>query len=126
MKTIVTILFLLIAFTSVSNAQPALTDDDWQKLIQSLTNEDWQKADDLSNAFLKKIPKEKINEDDACILRYMYILSESGLMNMRKLTQEQAFAHVKDFAGLNIILPGHPVTLKNAFNSMQMVNNKAD
>jgi hypothetical protein len=126
MKKIVFALMLLFTLTSAANAQSLITDSDWEKVIAYLKNEDWGKANQLSKVYLEKIPKDQANSDEAAILRYMYALSESGLMNAGKITQDQALKNVKDFVGLNIILPGHPITLKTGFNSLEMANDKPD
>lgn len=126
MKTPFLILFFLIVSVFATDAQSLISNSEWQNIINYLNNEQWEKANQLSRSYLQKIPKDKINESDAAILRYMYIRSESGLMNLDKVTQKQAFDHIKGFVGLNLILPGHPIALKEGFNSIEMLNNKAD
>jgi hypothetical protein len=56
----------------------------------------------------------------------MYIYSEAGLMNLRKITQAQALKNVVEFTGKFVALPAHPILLTKGFNSIQMVNEKTD
>src|ERR1700759_1685314 len=116
-KILLTLLFLAVAF--ISKAQSITETPEWNKLITALQDEKWQDASDLSNRCLKKAGETEPQSDIIPVLRYMVILSESGLMNDGKLTQEQAISAVKQFEGQEITLPGHPVSLKRAaFNSV--------
>ena len=95
-------------------------------MITSLQNEDWQNANTLSSSLLNKISKEEQGDPAACMLRYMYIFSEAGLMNLNKVSQSDALKKVIGFTGQMVILPAHLISLKNAFNSIELVNDKTD
>ncbi len=118
---------LLLALVVVLKAQTITETPEWNKLIAALQDEQWQNASDLSNQCLKKASESEPKSEIIPVLRYMVILSESGMMNDGKLTQQQAISAVKRFEGQEIALPGHPISLKNvAFNSVTMVNKKTD
>ena len=119
------LLIPLLLFLQTTKAQD-ITDDQWTKLITSLEHEQWKDANDLSKTYLDQIPAAKQDSDAAAALRYMYLYSESGLMNLRLVTKDKALKNVAAFAGHSIILPAHPISLKNAFNSVEMVNEKTD
>jgi hypothetical protein len=122
-----TVLLLVLCGTfTKAEAQALISTAQWKILIDCLNEEKWQQAATLSNAYLLKVPKTRIDEDAPAILRYMYITSEAGLMNSKQLTKEKAFKNVAGFAGHNIILPAHPIALKTAFNSIELVNDKTD
>jgi hypothetical protein len=124
-KNITFILLFLLTLTSV-RAQSITNSKEWSDLINNLENENWQKSDSLSLICINKIPKSEMEGVEASLLRYMYIYSEAGLINARIITKSQALSHVKNLTGHSIILPAHPITLKEAFNSIEMVNDKTD
>src|ERR1700749_5063151 len=122
-KILLTLLFLAGAF--ILKAQSITETPEWDKLITALQDEKWQDASDLSNQCLKKASETEPKSDIVPVLRYMVILSESGLMNEGKLPKEKAINAVKQFEGQDITLPGHPTSLKKvAFNSVTMHNEK--
>ena len=125
MRKIALILVALIS-TAVVNAQAITQTPEWTQLLNALQNENWQEANDLSNQCLKKAMIAEPEDNMPAVLRYMVILSESGLMNDGKISQEKALSDVKGFEGKPIVLPGHPITAKLAFNSVNMVNGKTD
>lgn len=115
---------LLILFSSAVNAQSVTNSKEWNDLITSLNNENWADASRLSITCLQKIPADEKEGDLASLLRYMAIYSESGLMNSGTDTQEQAISKVKQYVGHTIALPPYRLTLKFAFNSIEMNNDK--
>jgi hypothetical protein len=119
-------LVLLLISLSQTKAQGQTSDINFQKIIGYLQAEDWKNASISVATCLAHIPAEKDNDDAASILRYMYIFSESGLMNDGRLTQEEAMSAVKSFQGKNIILAGHPISLKEGFKVIELSNNKTD
>jgi hypothetical protein len=121
MKYIISILLLLVCLAS-AKAQSITETKDWADMITSLQNENWQNANKLSIVCLKMVRKGAEEDFEASLLRYIFIYSEAGLMNLNKVSQAEALKAVKDFAGHQIVLPAHPVTLKNAFNSIEMKN----
>ncbi|HEY9000421.1 MAG TPA: hypothetical protein VIM89_03635 [Mucilaginibacter sp.] len=126
MKKIILLFILLPGFLLNVHAQSLTETKEWDNLIQSLQDEKWKDANDLSTSLLNKTPKNDPDDNIAALLRYMYIYSEAGLLNAHKFTQKEALKNVIGFTGKRIILPAHPVALKNAFNSIQMVNEKTD
>jgi hypothetical protein len=126
MKPVILSLFALLFFTVVKAQSPIRESKDFSDLITSLQNEDWQNANRLSLSCLKKAPENDKDNVDAALLRYMFIYSEAGLMNDQKVSKSQALKNIINFKGQLIILPGHPVALKYALNTIQLVNNKTD
>jgi hypothetical protein len=126
MKKISTLFVLLFMISVNLKAQSITKDEEWDKLIGFLSAEQWDGANKLSLQFLKRIPDADKDGDEAAGLRYMYILSEAGLMNKQKVTKNEAQNKVAAFAGRRVILAGHPLTLKEGFNSIHLVNDKTD
>lgn len=123
----ITLLLLALLFCGNLKAQSKVTESkDFNDLITSLQNEDWQNANKLFLACLKEVPENDKDNVDAALLRYMFIYSEAGLMNDQKVSKSQALKNIINFKGQLIILPGHPVALKYALNTIQLVNNKTD
>ena len=107
-------------------AQSITTDEEWGKLIGFLSAEQWDGANSLSLQFLKRIPDANKDGNEAAVLRYMYIYSEAGLMNERKVTKAEAQKKVSAHVGHRVVLASHPLTSKEGFNSIQLVNDKTD
>ncbi|RYU87261.1 hypothetical protein EWM62_16235 [Mucilaginibacter terrigena] len=126
MKKILALFVLLLMISINLKAQSITKDEEWDKLIGYLSAEQWDGANSLSLQFLKRIPDADKDGDEAAGLRYMYILSEAGLMNEQKVTKNEAQKKVAAFAGRRVILAGHPLTSKEGFNSIQLVNDKTD
>ncbi|MDO3644453.1 hypothetical protein [Mucilaginibacter sp. L3T2-6] len=126
MKKVILALSLIIIFIQTGRSQGVITDDEWGKVINCLEKEDWPGASKLSKQYLQKIPKEKLNDYDAANLRYMYIFSNSGLMNDGRISHETALNNVKEFVGMKVKLPGHPIALKQGFNTIDRSSGKTD
>jgi hypothetical protein len=126
-KKIILLLFTLLSGLLINvHAQSLTHSSEWRELIASLRNEDWQKANTLSLQLLNKTPDDEENNIGVALLRYMYIHAEAGLLNLRKVTKDEAIKTVQGFTGKLIILPSHPVSVKQAFNSIMMHNEKTD
>lgn len=126
MKKCVILLFILVNAFAQAKAQELVTPEQFQKLIGYLNDENWSEAAKLSESYLISIPKDKQEDDAAAILRYMYLTSESGLMNLNQITQEKALVNVSKFSGHSVILPWRSVSIKYGTNYVQLVNNKPD
>jgi hypothetical protein len=126
MKRFIVFLFLSLTFISNAISQTIIHTTEWKELMTSLKNENWQDANTLSLSILNKIPKDGDGDVAAAMLRYMYIFSEAGLMNLNKVTKSEALKCVVGFTGQWVILPSHPISLKRDFNSVRLVNGKTD
>jgi len=126
MKRLILLFSLLSVLILNAHAQSLTHSSEWRNLIVSLQNEDWQNANTLSLQLLNKTPDDEENNIGVALLRYMYIHSEAGLLNLRKVTKDEAIKAVQGFTGKLIILPSHPVSLKQGFNSIMMHNEKTD
>ncbi|MFD0765913.1 hypothetical protein ACFQZI_13710 [Mucilaginibacter lutimaris] len=124
-KLFITLIVLLFIVSSVKS-QSKYTDAEWNKLVGFLSAEQWGDANTLSLQILKRIPAAEIDSDDAAAFRYMYIYSEAGLMNERKVTKEQAQKKITPHIGHKVLLAAHPITSKQGFNSITLVNDKTD
>ncbi|MDJ1471811.1 hypothetical protein QNI19_29785 [Cytophagaceae bacterium DM2B3-1] len=122
------LLFLLIWLPQLLIAQEikSITSDEWNQLVDYLDQEQWEEASKTSFGYLNRLSKEEQELDQAAMLRYMYLLSQSGMMNDRKLSKDEAFKNVKEFKGKTLILPGHPLETKQGFNVIHPANNRAD
>ena len=118
-------LLLFIAFVKVK-AQDVVSPEQFQKLIDYLKDENWDEAAKLSNSYLNNISAENLDTDAAANVRYMYLISEAGLMNKEKLTQKQALQNVSKFTGHRIILPWQYVSVKGGLNYLQPASKKTD
>jgi hypothetical protein len=125
MKKIICSLLFLAFLTSVKS-QSITESKEWNTLLSDLDNEKWQDANSITAACLKKVNDTGVDAAVVPILRYMFIYSESGMMNDGKVSQKDALNSVKGFMGLPITLPGHPVATKQAFNSLELSNNTTD
>ncbi|WP_448702905.1 hypothetical protein ACFGVR_11170 [Mucilaginibacter sp. AW1-3] len=125
MKRLLSVILLFISVVSVKG-QSLTRSAEWPKLITALENEDWSTANQLSLTCLKRISPDMTDSGEAGMLRYMFIISEAGLMNDGKRTKDQAYKEVKGFQGHFILLAGHPTTLKFASNSIMPHNDKTD
>src|SRR4051812_36601978 len=112
MKKVILVLFIIAAFLSNADAQSLMQTPEWHNLVTSLQNENWPQANALSLSLLNKSPKDEPGDLVAALLRYMYIHSEAGLLNMKKVSKNEALKAVAGFKGQLIILPPHPVVLK--------------
>ena len=126
MKKPILLLLLLFAVFKNVKAQELVSSEQFQKLIGYLNDENWKDAADLSETYLKAIPGDKIDWDAAAIVRYMYLTSESGLMNSGGITQQEALKKVSRFAGHTIIFPWRSVTVAFGMNKIMPHNDKAD
>jgi hypothetical protein len=126
-KKAIIILLFIIPEMCFAQEKSFVEQANWDKIIQCLDHEEWAKANKLAMACLKKCPKEEVNGNEAAILRYMYLFTESGLMNEKNVDKEEALKRVKAFEGLRIILPGHPLSTREAgFNVIEPYNNNSD
>ncbi len=126
MKWILCVAFIALPFLGFAQEKPSLTDDDWNKLFKNLDNENWDSANKETSLFLKRYTGVNINDRDAEKLRYMFIISESGLLNEQKIDKQAALDSVKEFTGLKIVLPGRPLSMKHGLNSIIPYNNSTD
>ncbi|TFF38409.1 hypothetical protein [Mucilaginibacter psychrotolerans] len=126
MKKVLSVILLFMLACFFAQAQSLTDDQKWDSLISSLEAEDWMPANQLSLSLLNSIPAAEQNGNQAAMLRYMYILSESGLMDLGKVDKPEALKKVIGFVGKPIMLPGHPVSVKQGFNSITSTSNGAD
>lgn len=126
MRKICSILFFLFPLFCTAQNTSFVEQKDFESIITYLGKEDWSNADKLIAASLKKCPDDQLEAETAGMLRYMYIFSEAGLMNEKKLSMEKAFENVKPLMGHAIVLPGTTISLKLGFNVIQPSNDKTD
>lgn len=134
----VTLFFICCFFTVISYSQVTrkqldsakmkvfLTDDNWHKMTGYLNNEDWGEANKLATLLLTKCTAADSDNKYAALLRCMFIISDAGLLNEQRITQQEALNDVKRFVGQKIMLPGHPLSLKYGANVIQPLNNSTD
>jgi hypothetical protein len=109
MKILITIAALFIGL-SQSYAQ-TLTHEDFKGLIPYLKIEDWKSAFEESSQFLKSADKDT-SEFHAIIL-YINIFSAAGMVTENKMTYKELKKNIMKFQGQKIIMPAHPVTMKD-------------
>jgi hypothetical protein len=122
------LLFALLFVTFFSNvhAQSVITKKDWSRLVDLIVVQDWLPANKLSLSLLNSIPFVQVNSREAPKLRYMYMLSEAGLLNTGKVTETEALNSVIGFIGKPILFPWHPVSEKRELNSFSADVNTPD
>lgn len=126
MKRIILSLCLSLLVFANTQAQSLTHSKDWNTLLGLFEKEDWQAANKLSLTILNKTPKKQRDGADAAKVRYMYIYSEAGLMNIKKATKTEALKKVSGMTGRMVTLPGHPVSLKDDFNSIRKSDHETD
>ena len=94
MKKIICSLLFLAFLTSVKS-QSITESKEWNTLLSDLDNEKWQDANSITAACLKKVNDTGVDAAVVPILRYMFIYSESGMMNDGKVSQKDALNSVK-------------------------------
>ncbi|OOQ58707.1 hypothetical protein [Mucilaginibacter pedocola] len=114
-KLLFGILFLLVF--SNTYAQPEIARKDWSRLVDMIVAEDWVPANKLSLSFLSSIPFTEVNSREASKLRYMYILSEAGLLSTGKVTKSEVLSSVTGFVGKPVWLPAYPISQKRESDS---------
>lgn len=126
MKWIQCILLIALPFWGFTQEKSFLTNNDWSKIINNLSNENWDSANKEASIFLGKYTGVNINNRDAGVLRYMFIISESGLVNEKKIEGTTALDSIKKFIGLKIILPGRKLSVKHGLNVIIPYHNNTD
>jgi hypothetical protein len=118
------IIFLIALIAGTKTWAQKITPAQFQVLIGYLNNEDWLRGSQLSKSYLSAIQKDHQSDDQAAILRYMYLTCQSGLMNGRKINQEQALKSILPFKGLRLIFPWRQFSLKGGFNYIELADDK--
>jgi hypothetical protein len=126
MKKPILLLLLFFAITYNIQAQSPISQDQFSEVIIHLNNEDWEGADPLIRSSLDKIPADNIDDGQAAVLRYMYIITQAGLVNLKKLSKNDALKKVKDFEGHTVQLPWNKISMKQGLNKLSLVNDRTD
>ena len=95
----ITCILLLLCLSTLTMAQPITESKEWKDLITNLEKENWPDAHKLSIDCLNKVKGNEEEAEIAPMLRYMFIFTESGLMNMNKVTKAEALKAVIGFQG---------------------------
>lgn len=125
MKKVVFALLFFIAFSS-AHAQSVIAKKDWSRLVDLIVAGDWLPANKLSLSLLNSIPFVQVNSREAPKLRYMYILSEAGLLNTGKVTETEALNNVTGFVSKLVLLPWYPLSEKRELNTFSADLNVPD
>lgn len=122
------LLLALLFFMMFSNlhAQSVIAKKDWSHLVDLIVAEDWIPANKLSLSLLNSIPFVQVNSREAPKLRYMYMLSEAGLLKTGEVTEPDALNSVIGFIGKPILFPWHRVSEKRELNSFSADVNAPD
>ena len=101
---------LLVCIFCVHNAYPQSPDSDkaYEQLLTSLGKEDWAAADKTCLQLLESAANTDAMQRRQKVLRYMHIFATAGLLNEKKLTQQQALKKVAYLKGKEVIMPAHP------------------
>jgi len=86
---LITLLYLNSCISTKTKSQ-----ERWISLEESLMSEDWYNAFRQSSAILNDAESKDTNSRESAIVRYMYIITVSALMNERKITKEEAIQKV--------------------------------
>lgn len=107
---------LLIFYSSISFGQNNRIDSTYSQLIDSLNAESWSSSEKICKNLLDYTETIDSLAGETMVLRYIYIYTNAGLLNEKKITQTEALNKVKYLKGKEMIMPSHP------FNSNCYVN----
>jgi hypothetical protein len=122
MKTILCLCLLLFAtaggFAQSPKSAPALSDKQWEPLLQAMENEDWTKAAEQSGKYLKEL-KQEDSEHALARLRYIFMLASAAKVAEGQMSYDELKIALKEFIGKELMTPyigfGAPCP---AFNSI--------
>ncbi|WP_042480090.1 hypothetical protein [Solitalea canadensis] len=107
MKSLVTTFFLL--FASVTCFSQSIDfENKYNTLMENLESENWVKSEQFCKDLLKYAESVDSMQTEKRVLRYIYIYSNAGLLNERKITKEEALKRTKYLRGEEMIMPAHP------------------
>ncbi|UAY52675.1 hypothetical protein [Ferruginibacter albus] len=110
----ITFLLCFVSFTSFS--QNTYFNTKYNALLENLEAENWVKAEKACKELLKYVEPIDSMQTEKMVLRYIYIYTNAGLLNAKKITQKEALKRTEYLQGKDMILPSHP------FNSDCYVN----
>ncbi len=117
------LLFAALLSTTVSTAQnpdPLISQADWQRIIPYLQKEDWKGAEKISFEFLSRFKGDSQMDDEAGIVRYMYLKSVGGLLGDKDIDKDEAIKKLKGFEGKNIVTPFNKFKNDGMFNYLKL------
>jgi hypothetical protein len=85
---------------------PKLTKEEWDPLLQALYKSDWSTASELSSRYLTRFDRDTLEQ--ASRLRYMYILSSAGMVEIDSLSYDDFEKRLTGLVGQRLTFPGHP------------------
>jgi hypothetical protein len=121
-------LLLIISCITLQNIHSQSKDFDFDKkydeLLEQLSKENWKESFSLSQFLLKNIENDTSKIYACGVIRYMNILSASGLMYKQELSKTDALKKVEDHKNKLLVLPGHPVQEKGNLNCIKYIEDK--
>ena len=97
-------------------------DKKWDKVISHIETENWKDANKLIKALERSLPDSSEYDEMKWRLRYMYIFSLAGLLNINKLQKEEALNLARIYLDSVLVVPGHPFTRQRcSFGCFQTV-----
>lgn len=106
---VLTLAMLAVGASAQAQTKPApkLTKEEWDPLLQALHKSDWSTASDLSSRYLARFDRDTLEQ--ASRLRYMYILSSAGLVDIDSLSYDELEKRLTPLVGQRLTFPGHPI-----------------
>lgn len=95
--------------TSAQEATGALSDKQWQDLIDALEREDWKAAADYSSKYLKLVKHEDTAKTLAR-LRYMFLFASAAKVAEGAMTYEDLELALKDLIGKEVETPSRKIS----------------
>jgi hypothetical protein len=122
MKKLIFIFYLLLF--NLHFSQDLNFEEKYNSLIEYLEKENWTEAETLSKTLLNSAETNPDMQTETMVLRYMYIYSNAGLLNDKKISKEEALKKVQFLKGKEFIMASHPFK-EGCYNNCTSFANEA-
>ncbi len=121
---LITLLITSLCFSQKNDAKKFETN--YNLLIENLSSQNWTKSEELAKELLTIAEPIDSMQTEKKVLRYIYIYSTAGLLNEKKLTQNEALEKVKFLQSKEMIMPAHPFNSKCYVNCTHLNEDEAN
>lgn len=119
--------FLFIFFVSFGTySQETDFEKQFTLLLSRLESENWTESEKISKELLEFTSNKIDLKNEEKVLRYMFLISTSGLMNEGKITQDKALKNVLFLKNKEMILASHPFHTQCRLNCTKIAEDKKD
>lgn len=107
-KLLLLLFFVFPQFVFCVDRNNSNFDAEYNKLLELLSKEKWTKTESLSRKLIDDTEGNDSLNQAHQVLNYIYIYSVAGMMNERKITQEEALQKVQFLKSKRMQMPAHP------------------